>query len=192
VHAQPADDYLDVRIRLRNLSETAWPESLSFSCFSPRAAADFADFDGTRTFLLTDEQWTPITQIERRDSNRPTIQLWYLKGGPRQLGFVDSFRAAPQVYPEAVLAVRSYDGKHVIAVTADKPLFLFSNLEFSCIHCCPSFGPLRPGEEGVATHRVFICPNTTLDQLADRVRATVIATWTWSSGSRTGARRRYR
>jgi len=96
VQAQPRDDYLDVRIHLRNLTETAWPESLSFSCFSPRAAGNFADFDGTRTFLLLDEQWKPITQIEREDSNRPTIQLWYLKGGPRQLGFVERFRATPR------------------------------------------------------------------------------------------------
>ncbi len=175
-HAQPGEDYLDVRIRLKNLSNTAWPESLSFSCFSPRAALDFADFDGSRTFLLIDGQWKPITQIERKDSNRPTIQLWYLKNGPKPLGFVEHFQATPPVYPEAVLAVRSYDGKHVVAVTADKPLFLFGNLEFSCIHCCPSFGALKPGEEGVATHRVFICRDTSLDQLADKVRATVVAT----------------
>lgn len=171
VRATATDDRLDVAIRLENLSDRAWPDSTAFSCFQVRDALDFGDFEGTRTFLLLDGKWVPITQIERKDSPRPTIQLWYLRGKPRKVAFVDGFRATPRVYPEGVLAVRSYDGRHVIAVTSDKPLFLFGNLEFACIHCCPTFGALKPGEEGAATHRVFLCKDTSLEQLQTKIEA---------------------
>jgi hypothetical protein len=156
---------VDVSIRLKNLGTTAWPQSMAFSCFRFREAPSFADFDGARTFLSLDGRWIPVTQLERKDSPRPTIQLWYVRGGPQNLPFVDNFQATPAFLPEAVLAARSYDGKNLIAVTADKPLFLFANLEFSCIHCCPTFGALTPGEEGYARHRVFVCKHTGLDQL---------------------------
>jgi len=169
VRAWAEDDHLSVRIRLRNLGETAWPNSSAFSCFSPRGALPLADFDGSRTFLLVDGDWTPITQVERIHSGRPTIQLWYVEGRDRPLGFVESFEATPAFYPAGVLAVQSYDKRHMVAVTADEPLFLFGNLEFSCIHCCPSFGALGPGEQGTATHRVFFCEDTGLEELTPKL-----------------------
>lgn len=158
-----------IRMRLQNLSGQAWPESFSFNCLGPRGALEFGDFDGKRTFLLFEKEWVPVTKIQRIHGPRPTIQLWYLRGKVRKLGFVEAFEATPPVYPEGVLAVRSYDGKHVIAVSASSPLFLFANLEFSCIHCCPTFGPLQPDQEGAANGKFFICPNTTLDQLRRRL-----------------------
>jgi len=172
VHAYTVDDHLDVHIRLQNLMDVPWPQSQAFSCFNPRDARIFADFEGTRTFLLLDDRWTAITRLQRKDSPRPTIQLWYVKDQPRPLGFVETFQATPPVYPRGVLAVRSRCEKHLIAVTADKPLFLFNNLEFSCIHCCPAFGALKPGEEGHAFHRVFICKNTGLSELTAKLKAT--------------------
>ena len=75
---------------------------------------------------------------------------------------MEGFRAAPEVYPEGLLVIRSWDGKHLAVVTSDRPLFLFANLEFSCIHCCPSFGALKPGEEGRALHRAYVLPDTSL------------------------------
>ncbi|MCX6621279.1 MAG: hypothetical protein NTY38_09390 [Acidobacteria bacterium] len=173
VRAKSERDYVDVSIRLKNLGTTAWPQSMAFSCFRFGDAPGFSDFDGARTYLLLDGRWTPITQLERKDSPRPTIQLWYVRGGPRDLPFVDNFQATPFFLPEAVLAARSYDGKSVIAVTANKPLFLFANLEFSCIHCCPTFGALGPGEEGCARQRVSLCKHTRLDQL----RRKLISFW---------------
>lgn len=172
VKAAATHDQVDVAIRLTNLGDRPWPNSTAFSCLQLRNAIDFSDFEGTRTYLLLEGKWVPITQIKREDSDRPTIQFWYLKGKPRKLGFVEHFRATSTAYPEGVLAVRSFDDRHVVAVSADKPLFLFSNLEFACIHCCPTFGALKPGEEGTATHRVFLCRNTSLDQLQQKLEAT--------------------
>lgn len=169
VHVSPRDDRIDVRIRLKNLSRKPWPNSQAFSCFQPRQALNFSDFDGTRTFLLIDGKWVPITQVERKDSSRPTIQLYYIRNKPRPLPFVEAFKATPPVYPEAVLAVRSYDGKSFVAVTADKPLYLFQNLEFSCIHCCPTFGALGPNEQGTATHYVLIERDKSLESLIPRL-----------------------
>jgi hypothetical protein len=166
------DDHVDVHISLTNLSDRAWPESSAFSCFSPRGTLPLGDFDGSRTFLLADGEWTPITRVERVFGPRPTIQLWYVSGGPRDLPCVDMFKATPALQPEGVLAVRSYDERHIVAVTADRPLYLFANLEFCCIHCCPSFGALAPGETGEATHRVFFCEGIALDELTPKLMAT--------------------
>lgn len=166
------DNYVDIKMSLKNLMNIQWQDSHSFSCINPRDWPIFADFEGTRTFLLFEDKWKSILEIERKDSGRPTIQLWYLKDKPRPLDFVEQFQATGPVYPEGVLAVRSRCGRHLIAVTADKPLYLFSNLEFSCIHCCPTFGKLAPGEEGQAFHRIFICKNTTLEQLKVKLKNT--------------------
>ena len=153
---------IDVHMSLRNLSDHQWQDTYSFSCFNTCNFPEFTDFDGSRTYLKTDGIYVPITQVERKDSPRPTIQLWYINGGARPLGFVEGFQASPDVYPEGVLLIRSWDRKHLVAVASDRPLFLFANLEFSCIHCCPSFGALKPGEEGRALHRAYVLPDTNL------------------------------
>jgi hypothetical protein len=172
VQASAADDFLNVHIKLTNLSGVTWPESTAFSCFNFSRAPMFADFDGERTFLLIDNTWTPITQVPRKDSSRPTIQLWYVRGQKQPLGFVENFDATPEEPSavEGVLAVRSWDGESVIAVSSDKPLFLFNNLEFSCVHCCPAFGALEPGQTGEAFHRAFIGKGLSLEGLGKRLR----------------------
>ncbi|MHC4442988.1 MAG: hypothetical protein ACYTF1_18995 [Planctomycetota bacterium] len=170
VEAVPREDYVDVRIKLKNLSEKNWPESAAFSCYNFNKAIQFSDFEGTRTFLLVDGQWKSLIQIERKDSPRPLVQLFYVKGKPQPLGCVEHFKATSPVRPAGVFAVRSYDGKSVTAVTADKSLYLFHNLEYSCIHCCPGFGPLQPGQQAEVTNRVFIVKDITLDEIATRAR----------------------
>ena len=165
------DSHVDIHINLKNLTDEAWPESQAFSCINFAGARVFADYEGDRTFLLIDEKWKPITSVERKNSPRPPVQLWYVKGKNRPLGFVENFQATPSFYPEGVLAARSRDGKHILAVSCDRPLYLFNNLEYSCIHCCPSFGALKPGEEGGAFHRVYILKDTKLDQLTGKLEA---------------------
>ncbi len=170
VYASAGEDHVDVRIRLKNLSEKAWPESQAFSCLNYESMARLADFEGNRTFLLIDGQWKTMTEVERITGSRPTIQLWYVNGKSRPLGFVAGYKSTPSYYPEGVLAVRSRDGKNMIAVSCDNPLYLFSNLEFSCIHSCPSFGALKPGEEGEAFHRVFVLKDSSLDELGVKLK----------------------
>jgi hypothetical protein len=169
VTARARDGVVEVEVKVKNLGTTAWPASLSFSCLQVGATPSFADYDGTRTMLLVDDRWTPITQLPRRDSPRPTLQLWYLKGGARDLPFVEKFKATSSALPAGVIAVQSYDRSHVVALTADRPLFLFGNLEYGCIHCCPNLGTVQPGQVGTATHKVIIGANTTLEALRARL-----------------------
>jgi len=171
VEAVPGEDTIDVKITLKNLSGKTWPQSHAFPCCNFHKAASFSDFEGTRTFLLIDGEWKSLMQIQRKDSIRPLVQLFYVQGKPRPLGCVERFEATPPIYPQGIFAVRSYDSKSVIAVTADKPLYLFHNMEYSCIHCCPGFGSLKPGEQGTATNRVFIGKNTSLHRIAERAKS---------------------
>jgi hypothetical protein len=169
VKAAPSENHVDVTMHLTNLGPEPWPGSFAFNCLNPSRVLEFGDYDGARTYLLLDGEWKPITSVARVHSRRPTIQLWYVEGQPRPLDFVEAFQATPELYPKGVLAVRAYNGKDVIGVTADKPFFLFSNLEFSCIHCSPSFGALEPGEEGHALSRFFAFSNTTMDLLEEKI-----------------------
>jgi hypothetical protein len=67
------------------------------------------------------------------------------------------------------MAIRARDGKRVAACASRPALFLFQNLEYSCIHASPGFGPLKPGETGEAVTRVYLC-ELGVEGLRERVR----------------------
>lgn len=56
---------------------------------------------------------------------------------------------------EGWLAIQSRGGKRLAAVVSKPALFLFQNMEYSCIHSSPGFGPLPPGKTGEALTRVY-------------------------------------
>ncbi len=53
------------------------------------------------------------------------------------------------------MAIQSRDGKRLVATASDPAMFLFQNMEYSCIHSAAGFGPLKPGESGEAVTRVY-------------------------------------
>ncbi|MFO0982936.1 MAG: hypothetical protein U1E76_14595 [Planctomycetota bacterium] len=171
VQAAANHEHVDVQIKLSNISQRSWPVTLAFCCMAPRGAPSFVDFDGTRTEVLLDDAWQAITRLPRRDSPRPTVQLWYLQDGPRKIPVVESFAATPACYPSGAIAVRARGGGAALMLTSDRPLFLFSNLEYGCVHCCPGFGPLAPNESRVAVQRIFITSPATPELLTKRARA---------------------
>lgn len=171
VRAAASEEHVDVQIQLTNLSKRAWSQALAFCCCSPHGAPSLLDLDGDRTLLLMDDRWTPITVLPRKDSARPTLQVWYLRDGPRGLPFAESFGATPPVYPSGAIAVQGYGGKATLLLTADRPLLLFANQEYGCIHCCPGFGTIGPGETKLALQRIFLSTRSTLEQLEKRARA---------------------
>lgn len=178
VHAQAKEDYLDVIMKLTNLSERSWPATFAFNCLSPTCevksgggAYGIADFDGNRTHILTNEGWRTLTNMERIHSDRPTIQLWYTHLEQPTAQFVENFKATSPVVAKGAIAVESVDRKTTVAVASPTPLFLFSNLEFACIHCCPGFGSLEPSMTGTASNRVYFGSNYNLGTLTSKIEA---------------------
>ena len=53
------------------------------------------------------------------------------------------------------MAIRSRDGKRLVAVVSEPALYTFQNREYSCIHSAASFGALNPGESGEALTRIY-------------------------------------
>lgn len=170
VRTELHERYIDIQLTLQNLHKRTWEKTYAFPCLKTHTSPQFVDYDGARTHLRVEEQYTPITKLRRKDSDRPTMQFWYVDDADRSLGVVESFDASPDFRADGFIAVRSWDHGHLVVVTSDKPLFLFSNLEFSCVHCCPGFGTLEPGEMGIAVNRIYVLPDTRLSELDDLLR----------------------
>ena len=64
---------------------------------------------------------------------------------------------------EGWLAIRARDDRHMVATVSKKALYTFQNREYSCIHSAPTFGPLKPGEEGNAITRIYFVEATLED-----------------------------
>ena len=165
VRTELHEQYIDIHLTLQNLHNRTWENTYAFPCLKTHTSPQFLDYDGTRTFLRVDGEYVPITKLPRKDSPRPTLQFWYTDKEDRPLGVVESFDASPDTYPDGLIAVRSWDGRHLVVVTSDSPLFLFSNLEFSCVHSCPSFGRLEPGETGSALNRIYVLADTRISEI---------------------------
>lgn len=162
------DDYVDAHFELTNLSDRPWAQGHAFCCFQCGGADPIRDHDALRTFVGLDGTPTPLRQVPRVWSARATIQLYSVVGQPpgRELPFVAGFAATPEVAVEGWMAVVARDGRRLVA-TASKPcLYLFQNLEYSCIHAACGFGPMAPGQTATALNRTWFFQGSLTDWYA--------------------------
>ena len=151
------DETADIWITLTNESQEHWEQTCAFTCFQVGAAPSIRDHDCLRHWTAEQGELRRLIELPRFFGPRPTIQLYSVEGAPpgRDIPFVANFRATPEVTVEPWLAVTSADESRLAAVVAKPALFLFQNMEYSCIHSCPTFGPLAPGESGRGLTRVY-------------------------------------
>jgi len=161
----PFEDHVDIHYQLTNLQDTAWTESLAFTCFNHGSAPSLNDFELLRTYIWRDAKPYRLIDIERKWSTRPLVQLFGIEGARpwREVQFVAKFQASPDEPCSPLIAMQSRDGKLVTGVASHPPLFLFQNAEYSCIHSCPTFGPLKPNETGKAVSRLYFLQGTARD-----------------------------
>lgn len=155
----PGYDSVDIDVSVTNRSSRLWAQTLAFHCFSCQASTLLADFECSRHWARNGQLFQRLVEIPRRFSPRPTVQAYNVEGAPpvTQVPFIDAFQATPGgVVLEDWLAVVSRDGLRLAAVVSQPALFLFQNMEYSCIHSGPSFGPLGPGQTGSALTRVYL------------------------------------
>lgn len=168
----PTDDTVEIRVSLTNLSDRVWETSLAFNCFGAGGAPDVADHECVRHWVGWDGRLRRLIEVPRQYSPRPAVALWSVEGAPpgADIPFVSNFRATPpDVALEGWLAIVSRDGKRLVATASKPTLFLFQNMEYSCIHASPGFGRLAPGQTGHATNVIYFVEST-LEEWHARMR----------------------
>lgn len=154
----PGYDTFDVHISLTNNSTRIWWNTLAFTCFNCGYASSVTDLECARHWGRNANQLKRLTELRRRFGPRPTIQAYSVEGATpaTQLPFVNGFQATPDLVLEPWLAIQSRGGSRLAAVVSNPASFLFQNSEYSCIHSCPSFGALNPGQTGQALTRIYL------------------------------------
>ena len=151
-------DAVDIRISLTNESGRPWARSLAFNCFNCGQAPSLRDHDCLRHWVGWNGDFRRLTTVPRVFGPRPTIQLYSVVGAPpgKDIPFVARFGATPTgVALENWVAIQARDEERLVAVVSKPALFLFQNMEYSCIHSSPGFGPLSSGETGEARTRIY-------------------------------------
>ena len=171
VSIDPHNDYVDVVLTLTNKSRRDWKDTYAFNCFQAGGSAAICDHECKRHWVRSGGEFRRLIELPRQYSPRPTVQLYSVEGARpgKDIPFVHAFRATPEaVAIEGWMAIRTRDGKRLVAVVSKPALFTFQNREYSCIHSGPSFGPLKVGESGKALTRVYFV-EATLEQWYDRM-----------------------
>ncbi|HJN15998.1 MAG TPA: hypothetical protein QGH10_10925, partial [Armatimonadota bacterium] len=153
----PYDDVIDIHVKLTNESDRTWANSLAFNCFNV-GGPSVRDHECVRHWCRVGGEFKRLVEVPRKFSRRATIQLYSVEGQPpgSEIPFVHNFRATPEELDlEGWLAVVSRDGTRLVATASKPTLFLFQNMEYSCIHAAPSLGRLEPGETGEAINRIY-------------------------------------
>jgi hypothetical protein len=161
----PEEDAVDMRLSLTNESDREWRQSLAFNCFGCGGAGSVSDHECVRHWCRVGGEFKRLIEVPRKFSRRATVQLYSVEGAPpgMEIPFVANFAATPDVVLEGWLAIRSRDGNRLVATASKPTLFLFQNMEYSCIHASPGFGPLKPGETGEAANRIYFVENSLED-----------------------------
>jgi len=167
----PAFDTVDIQVSVTNQSTRIWNHSLAFPCMNCSDSPTIADFECARHWVRSGQQFRRLTEVRRRYSFRPTIQAYSVEGATpaTQIPFINAFQATPDLLLEGWIAIQSRSGDRLAAVVSRPELFLFQNMEYSCIHCGPSFGTLNPGQTGQALTRIYLVEST-LDDWYRRMR----------------------
>ena len=143
----PSPLALAYTITVRNLQDKPWENTCAFPCFNQSAAPDFEDRLMERTYIPTRSGLRRLFDVPRvkPPSGRP-FQIFLLQGADDRVlpdfGCTNPLRASA-----GYIITESRDGAWSLGMASESPVFLFNNQEISCIHACPGFGDLRPGEQ---------------------------------------------
>ncbi len=168
----PGDDMVDVHFTLTNESERHWKQTVAFNCFQCGGVPAIRDHECVRHWVRTGGQFKRLIEIPRKYGPRPAIQLYSVEGAPggKEIPFVANFKATPDAIVEGWIAIESRDGKRLAATVSKPAMFLFQNMEYSCIHSGAGFGPLRPGETATAINKAYLV-EASLDDWYKRMKA---------------------
>jgi hypothetical protein len=167
---RPQEDCVETRYKLTNESPRTWEHSLAFNCVQCGSLPEIRDHECVRTWARSEGRFQRLVELPRVFGPRPAIQLYSVVGAPagKDIPFVANFRATPECVLDGWMAVQSRDGRKLAATVSRPALFLFQNMEYSCIHSATGLGPLRPGESGSGVNWVYFTESS-LEDWHDRM-----------------------
>jgi hypothetical protein len=132
------------------------------ACFSSLSAPDFRDHEGSRTLVMTDHGFQPMTKIQRHVNPRLLLQDLSETGDLSSTGL-------PATGP--LIALVSRDHRWVVSPVSlsGPPIKLFNNCEYSCLHANPP-SDVRAGEERESRQRIYFLRGS-LSDLMERYKA---------------------
>ncbi len=146
-----------VHYTVSNESSRNWKQSVAFNCLQCAAVPEVRDYDCVRHWVRGNGRFMRLIEVPRVFGPRPAVQLYSVEGAPpgHEIPFVDGFKSTPDGVLEGWMAIQSRDGKGLVATVSKPALFLFQNIEYSCIHSGTGFGPLKPGETGHGINKCY-------------------------------------
>ncbi len=153
------EDTVTVRITLTNNTKETWMETADFCCWNLGTGLTFSDYEMLRTFVWHKGGRRSAASLQRAISPRPQIQFYPVGASEpfvlnKPLAGFES--TCPETLDHGAIAILSRDSRWTAMVLGENPLFVFSNGEYSCIHSCPNYGDIRPGETATRTTRLLI------------------------------------
>lgn len=171
LHALPERDGVFLRWRVTNLSDEIWPDVAGNICMRSHPLPDFFDPTGERIFFRSEGHW-----VSAREAG-PVGGTWYLPPGREAIPLMKphleqgSYRISDFRPDEAIIAVRSKDGRYVLAQAWPESQYLLANIHphYVCTEAPPAFGDIGAGETVEVTGKIYFLEGT-IDQLADAYR----------------------
>ena len=144
---------------------------MAFNCLQCGEAPSIRDHDCARHWVRAGGELKRLIELPRRFGPRPTVQLSSVEHQPpgAEIPFVAHCKATPDIALEGWMAIASRDGKRLVAAASKPALFLFQNMEYSCIHSAAGFGPMEPGQTAEALTRLYFV-EATLGEWHERMR----------------------
>lgn len=128
------------------------------NCLNPWDSSSLHDPEHLRTFISVEGVPRRLCDLRKRvDPERPEA-AWYVIPPAKQLpALVRQWDAVCWDRPDAPwIAIVSADGNRYVAAYAKGAKILFTNQKNGCIHACPDFGDIPPGESKKVECRVYI------------------------------------
>jgi hypothetical protein len=170
VRARP--DFVDFSVLMTNKSTRPWSRGIAFNCFRCDLSPSVGDPECVRHWVRSDGSFRRLHELHRNVGPRPTIQVYQVEGGPpvTSLPFVSDMAATSEAVVEGWMAIQSRDGARLAAVVSRPAMFLFQNMEYSCIHSAVDLGSLQPGQSARGMTRVYLVESS-LELWYDRMRS---------------------
>jgi hypothetical protein len=170
VRARP--DFVDFSVLMTNKSTRPWSRGIAFNCFRCDLSPSISDPECVRHWVRSNGTFRRLHELHRDVASRPTIQVYPVEGGPdiASLPFVNDMAATSAAVVEGWMAIQSRDGARLAAVVSKPALFVFQNMEYSCIHSALDLGSLQPGQSARGFTRVYLVESS-LEQWYDRMRS---------------------
>ena len=158
----PTDDSIEVRQSVTNKTHDTWQQTYSFHCLSTVVTPPFQDLGMQRTYIpMAGKGLLTTREIFGKRAVRGVCRM--VDPSFDRHEFIDDVLVASQraVVPalkaeHPLMMIASKDRKWLVGVAAEKACFLFTNGGNSCIHTCPYFGQVKPGQTKTTLSRIYI------------------------------------